>query len=292
METCRIPDLHGNNAKEEGAVVVLENNSSCNISFCLFQNNSAQAAGVILLTDSSTLNADNSYFINNRAHESRGGAIMVRTKTKTFIYHSIFINNTAMEGGAFFGDASATLTLMDSSFNHNSAIDKGGALALRKVMRSDIFRCEFTDNMATVGGAIFTAENVIIHIQSSLFDNHTASEGAAVFLELNSSLKVNNSTFIHNKASEWGGGIVIQKNATGKFFDSYFGDNVAKSVGGAIFTSNITVCQLATCHFKDNSASQAGAIHAQVKVALQIDRSIFEENHADFAAAIAALFQK
>ena len=231
-------------------------------------------------------NITHSEFYNNTGHF--GGAVMLQNKTKTFIHKSTFINNTAVEGGAVFGNLSATLSITDSYFNYNSATGKGGALALRNGISCDLFHCEFTHNTAEKGGAVYT-ENVI-HFQSTVFNNRTAQEGAAVFSECNSSLEVNNSKFIQNKANEYGGAIVIQNNATANFLDSYFSENTA-IIGGAIFISTKIFCQLTKCHFEDNSAKQGGALHAQAMIDLQINRSKFQENHAEHAGAIAAYYK-
>ena len=280
-----------NNANSEWGVVVIENNSYSNISFCLFENNSAPAAGVMLAVEISILHIINCTFINNRAERSVGGAILVYNKTEAFIDNSTFINNTAEEGGAVFGSYAVTLTLQDSLFKYNRATETGGALTFYDGTRCDFFDCDFANNTATTGGAVYTAENGTIFINSSVFTNNTATDGAVIFMELNSSLNVNTSRFIGNKASGSGGVIVIQENATGTFLDSYFNNNTADQEGGVMFTSSNTFCQLTTCHLKYNSANYGGAIFAQVKVELLINKSNFEENNAEFSGAISANFK-
>lgn len=114
----------------------------------VFRDNRASAGGAIA-TMAATLYVDNAEFVNNRAEDTRnntgvlthnqGGAVFAAGNNNYFL-NSVFRENHAYAGGAILtgfaqgligpDTAFEGLSLYNTSFYDNKAIDKGGALAV------------------------------------------------------------------------------------------------------------------------------------------------------------------
>ncbi len=156
---------------------------------------------------------------------------------------------------------SSTITIMDSSFEHNSADDKsyvnitdsvffnntGGAIYCAN--NSLIYLKENNFSLNTVrfgGGAIYCFRCTLTITGCNSFQNNTASDGyslgGAISILLGS-LVITNTTstsFTGNKA-DTGGAISLNESTASIKGDVYFKENSASSIGGAIlFPSLIT----------------------------------------------------
>ena len=85
----------------------------------------------------------NSTFIGNRASSHYGGAIK-SGGANPIISNSVFIDNHAIEGGAFFVSVGFYSTVINSSFINNTADDKGGAINFD--ILGNVTGCTFSGN--------------------------------------------------------------------------------------------------------------------------------------------------
>ena len=126
---------------------------------CSGKFDDAEEAGAIYLAGLNTLKVTNSAFTNNRA-KALGGAINVR----------------------YSHGRRCKTTLINTVFRGNKAGMNGGAVAIRKVGRTEIFGCEFYENTVNVvGGAVsivntFEKENMSL-ISECIFTNNRATIG-------------------------------------------------------------------------------------------------------------------
>src|SRR5262249_20450485 len=135
------------------------------------------------------------------------GTMMVRA--------SSFSNNTAVDGGGIFNEA--TMTVSDCGFTCNEATGSsfrtGGGAIYNEGETAAVQQCTFSGNSAIFGGGIHN-ENQELTVSGCTFTcNHAASEGGAIYNTFVGTLAVRDSTFSDNTASDSGG--AIYNNASG-----------------------------------------------------------------------------
>lgn len=232
-------------------------------------------------------------FIN--ANSSRGGAINIDA-TNASIINSTFINcKSSFAGGAVYWEPHSwgTVTLINSTFRYNSAINKGGALAVNdgknclllnntfeynsvKSSSSSYFgepggaihwndgngvwmiNNTFRHNSASGEGGVYSASGnqYWTYFEGCLFYNNSAKKGGAIMSSPNL-VSIKNCSFINNKASEEGGAMGrCGASSINLIYSSYFFNNSAKNGGALELYANIT-CSNST--FINNSATEYGS---------------------------------
>jgi len=191
---------------------------------------------------------NNSIFLRNYASQPSiqggdlGGAIYSKNGVLT-VYSSTFdANSSAGSGGAIYAEkdlsdtSGGLVTIDDSSFISNWAVQDGGAISLINEANGVIItRSDFSYNQADgSGGAIFS-EASDLTASFSTFEINTAALGGAIFSKRPaegglSSLTSERSIYNHNTASEIGGAI-FSENSDLEIEDSDFENNAAKSCG-------------------------------------------------------------
>ena len=207
-----------NNALGGGAIYMLHHGNNT-IKDCTFTNNTAKNGGAILQAkDNTNLNIINCNFTNNTA-ENNGGALYLNNKTT--IKNSRFLDNLALSygGGAFVNSLNE---MINCKFENNIALSNGGGIYYKNGLNSQIISSTFSNNLAKLGGAIFT--NHTLNISRSNFTLNNAILGGAIFN--NAHLKINKSLFKFNTALN---GSSIYNNNTTILSANIFQDNQAKS---------------------------------------------------------------
>lgn len=161
------------------------------VQYCYFTANSARICGGAVYFDDNGRVTD-SVFTNNFARD--GGALFFNKKGR--VVKSDFINNYAeissLGGGAVVSKGEAIIEY--SKFVNNSASYCGGALNL--LDKGDVKNCDFVNNSAVGGGALYISSG---SIDKCNFSNNSASYGGA--LAFVSSMKIENSKFMDNVAN-------------------------------------------------------------------------------------------
>ncbi|OEC87354.1 MULTISPECIES: beta strand repeat-containing protein [Methanobacterium] len=261
----------GTNTNYGGAI---NNQGTLTVNNCIFNNNSARVGGAIYNSPDSTLNVNNSIFTDNTG--KLGGAIY--NHGSSTVKDSTFTKNTAQRGGAIFNlnydlllnvdnciftdnDAASNfggaiynnagnVTVKDSTFTDNSALNKGGSVYNEGLF--NVISCKFTGNTADYGGAIYNWDT--LNIKGSTFTGNCASTSGGAIYNIKGILNATNSTFMQNNATQGG---AIYNNGTSTFTGCIFNNNTVSAIGDAIggAINNIGTLAVINCTFNNNSAS-------------------------------------
>ncbi len=150
------------------------------------------------------------------------------------VYDSVFLANSAERGGAMYGG-----NAYNSGFANNTASDRGGAIYLRDGCTVD--HCEFENNTAEYGGAVYSCADHNVVSYSNFKYNHADDDGGAIYNndEYGSGLKVIHCDFRFNDADDDGGAIYTDSDADTVVEDSYFWENEANWYGGAMCRGSV-----------------------------------------------------
>ena len=230
----------------------------------------------------------NTEFKNNTVYND-GGAVYINGQAKVLIEDSKFSENSAGYGGAIVCDI-ANVTIMNTEFNENHGREGGAVQAGPSTLIED---CNFTGNYASYsqGGAIFVyqsdAENANATVKNCNFLNNSAQRGGAIFNQ--ETVTILNCNFKDNNASEGYGGAISSQSGKALIYNSNFIGNNASEWGGAIFTFDSDI-EIDNSHFIENSAVAGGAISAPSNRKALINNSDFSQNTAlRFGGAIVVI---
>ena len=187
---------------------------------------------------------------NGQAFHAKGGAMINyarhvqkaptgwATGFTVHVANSLFINNTAIEGGAVYNYDRSEPTFTNVVFRENRA-ESGGAIVDRVGVESNLKQCQFVDNYAKWrGGAVYFDYGSRPMIEKCSFTNNkTDGHGGA--------------TYIISRASQLENSVVSVSN-------SVFIGNQARLRGGAIANADSGVLEMANCEFKQNQAGKGG----------------------------------
>jgi predicted outer membrane repeat protein len=223
-----------------------------------------------------TVTVTNSSFLNNDA-DYQGGAISdgqadtVSPLTEVIVSGSYFYQNEADLGAAINLDGT-TLTLSDSTFIENHAVDDGGALELCNNEAVTVTGSRFVGNSSeSSGGAIqVNCDTANLTIESNQFQRNTALEqGGAIRVQTGvSGTSITRNTFTGNSA-EQGGAVSINDGEVDSYLWSIsrntFTKNYATLNGGALHmalddSGNVVTPNVKKNRFRGNSAPAAGAV--------------------------------
>ena len=187
-----------------------------------------------------------------------GGAMRILTSNIS-IYSSVFINNTALSGGAIFRYGWGNINISNSTFEDNKAA------CSNKTYEYGVCRStEYLRNWSKVKGL--------------------QMHGGAVTAYSGNNLKIINSTFTKNEAGTSGGAVYIIW-AQAHINHCNFSNNVAVKWGGAL-RSLFNKATVANSHFINNSATTGGGLDAWRNVTLTVEKSTFSDNKAETGAAL------
>ena len=239
----------------------------------MFINNAADYGGSIVYYHDGQITFEGNssvVFVNNTAVE--GGAIR-STGQITFEGNSsvVFVNNTAAEGGAI-GSTGQIIFEGNSSvvFVNNTAADYGGAIESYngQITFEGNSSVVFVNNTAYDGGAIKSEGQITFEGNSSVvFLNNTANYGGAIVLFLHSQITFegNSSVVFVNNTAGYGGaiGLLLEGQITFEGNSSVVFANNTADLGGAIGShvqSQITFEGTSSVVFINNTADDGGAI--------------------------------
>ena len=223
-----------------------------------------------------TVTVTNSRFLNNDA-DYQGGAISdgqddsESPLTEVIVSGSYFYQNEADLGAAINLDGT-TLTLSDSTFIENHAVDDGGALELCNNEAVTVTGSRFVGNSSeSSGGAIqVNCDTANLTIESNQFQrNTTVGQGGAIRVQTGvSGTSITRNTFTGNSA-EQGGAVSINDGEVDSYLWSItrntFTKNRATLNGGALHmaldnSGNVVTPNVKKNRFRGNSAPAAGAV--------------------------------
>ncbi|WP_458453807.1 right-handed parallel beta-helix repeat-containing protein [Methanobrevibacter sp.] len=136
------------------------------------------------------------------------------------------------------------------NFTDNHA-DYGGALYFEYGSTGTVTNCNFTNNEAYDGGAVYFVDKGTVE-NCNFTDNEATYYGGAIWMY---SGNVENCNFTNNQATYYGGAVYFYDN--GNVSNCNFTNNQATYEGGAIWMSSGSV---ENCNFTNNSARYGGAV--------------------------------
>ena len=213
---CRIHMVGVNcsNNKTPGGLIQVQNGSELFVQESTFENNVFLQSSVISLKFNSSLTVSHSVFLGNIAYNN-GPCFWLDNTVAVIINQSTFKNNTAYYGGVIYqscqpdntcdknhgykqnsidftqsdfsgeGKRKQSLSIHDSYFSNNKARISGGVFYIYGTFISFfVKKCNFTENGAYYGGAIFMkSSNSTVVMQQCLFTNNSATEsGKSLYL--------------------------------------------------------------------------------------------------------------
>ncbi len=245
-----------------------------------------------------------------------GGAILSIDGDLAITNSTFADNNSKVSGGAIVV-VRGGLSISNSTFTRNLIVREtggggnGGAVAIRGGTLLSVADSEFTDNLATEGGAISSFNTNSTITGCTFTGNETdGSGGGAIYSEI-SDLTITDSDFTSNFAMIAGGAIEFH----GYYFDGYelagydvnltitgstFTQNEGYLRGGAVFLTNATGVTIDNSTFDGNQAASliggnssgyGGAIYfnevvEDVTAIVSINESSFYRNQSDGGSAI------
>ncbi len=209
-----------------------------------------------------------------------GGALRIHSATDLTIADCIFLDNTAVHGGAVYLNvpvaSSSLCTIRSCRFVGNSSDDEGGAISNTSNTNLVVQGCVFEGNHAGgQGGAISNTSNTSLVVQGCVFEgNHAGGQGGGV---VNVGLAtITSSLFLDNEAEVAGGGVANVETISWCDFQGNTADK-----GGACAYSET----LSHCTFTGNTARQGGAVF-RTRV---VEHCVFADNTADEMGGALAL---
>jgi predicted outer membrane repeat protein len=151
-----------------------------------------------------------------------------------------FKNNKTRRSGAIYLTQNSSLTISNSSFEENDALNAGSGGAIH-AFTSDLIidHCDFTDNTAsTYGGGVFVNFGELELSDCTFENNYASASGGAVHVAGYYYLNISTSQFIGNGCYNSGGalscGAYSGPVVTATVTDCIFSDNYSTLNGGAI----------------------------------------------------------
>jgi CSLREA domain-containing protein len=213
----------------------------------VFERNTATEGGGALWIDGGEVRTVSTIFDDNRASAASGGAVYVAGGRFVGMEETVFILNTATDGGAL-AVVGGTADLFAAEFRENLAIMRGGAVFVTDPdgapgLRASVQATRFEANAARNGGAIWSDapfETVLPQVT-------TRGRGDD---------PIGRSVFGGNTAFE-NGGAMYAAMTTATLDGLYLTENVAGFGGGAVFLGDGMTASVTRSEISYNQAGVA-----------------------------------
>ncbi|MBE6500678.1 MAG: hypothetical protein E7Z80_09100 [Methanobrevibacter thaueri] len=201
-------NIAGNDSNAYGGAIYC-NASGLTLNNCVFTDNTVYGWGSHIYLDEKASNvriSGGSKFTNGKvvANFNAGSAIYILSDANVTICNSEFTNNKAINGGALcFASLLSTVNIYKNAFTRNAATGNGGAIAFtaNSINALSMYNNTYSSNTAGgYGGAIYS--NVAINEENSTFTSNSASVGGAIYLNAAGST-IKGSTFSGNTANSY-----------------------------------------------------------------------------------------
>ena len=147
--------------------------------------------------------------------------------------------NTTEAGGGIFAYG-AKLTVSHTLITSNTAVDKGGGIAIRQVAAVFVTDCQIYSNISLQqeGGGVGVYDDSHMNlVRSWVVANATpTNDGGGVFAGDSGSIYIENSIIAGNTANVSGGGLHLGGDGPHRIVNSHIVGNYADGEGGAIGT--------------------------------------------------------
>ena len=281
-----------------GGGVFVNSGSTVTLEHCRVSGGQADAGGGIFV-DGATLRLRLSEVINNTAVYYGGGianddgTVVIEESVVSFNHAS---NVTAGAGGGVANINNASVALLSSLMESNSAGSNGGAIvnvgALAYVEISDSSLS--LNSAGDAGGGIYNALGTV-GLQNSVVSSNDAENGGGIH-NLSGTINVIGQSSVKTNTAQFGGGIyshlvspnppptvTIDNSTVG---GSGVGDgNTVSDMGGGIFTKDGSLVILNASSVSGNSGDDGGGIYIESGTVTLEDSGV-SGNRANFGAGI------
>ena len=267
--------------------------------------------GILFLQNNCYMFINNSTHSHNVATSFRYSAITLRDGIHAVMINTVFINNSALDGGAMIVEDQCRVTLTNCTFSSNRAAITGKTLIFPK--NTSVEMTARTINKNNVGTYFYinplllnhtsphdkklktvAAHQVHLLVKSPILEKMSAPKedslpyiGGAVFVRVESQLFVTNCVFENNSAKSIGAAISAKLNATLYVQETTFVSNRASGDGGAIQIQQQGHLRMRNCVFFNNTSHRnGGAIVGTINTTLDIQDTNFTQNSALQGGAI------
>ena len=278
-----------------GGVIQVSSDSSYTDNGSTFTQNVALSGGAIYLRKS-TGSFTNTIFIYN--YSGSGGAITIDSGSSIQTFTRVTWDyNYANNGGWINSIGESSISINNSTFNHNYSNQSSSALYFLGAGDSSIVSSEISYNNANSGNTISLLFTPLTLTNVTFINNISKEQSLGLFVAF-SSLTIKNSTFIikslpnseisqENAASNthitgcfiligssatlaitgshfesgysnYGGAIYISGNSDITISDSIFKNWYSSVSGGAIYATGFKTFKLINCNFEGNSCGNTG----------------------------------
>ena len=195
---------------------------------------------------------DNCTFINNFA--VYGGAIYIESGSAN-ITNSRFINNTANNfGGAICIFGSSTVNIADSTFDGDSSrTGEAGAIYVTE-SKLTMYNSTIKNCFSTIGSGICDLNATVVINALKAFNNTAAYDGGVVY-KMYGSTTITNSRFENNTANN-GGAIYVDNASKFVLKDNVFSENNALLSAGAVYSLANPSRDFSNNTYSNNSAKR------------------------------------
>ena len=153
-----------------------------------------------------------------------------------------------------------TIILKDLNLVNAYIEGNGGAINLNSNIKLILENCNFTNNSASRGAAIYSSSPttpVITITQSNFKENKVVESGGAIYAW---AMNISDSVFESNSAGR-NGGVIYRAGGTTNIDNCTFESNRAGRNGGVFVSSNAGNVYVNNSRFIGNNASNGGAFH-------------------------------
>ncbi len=248
-----------------GAGGALANTAHMELTGITFNHNVAQGAGgAIYQGGSDDIDITKSTFTRNASLTDVGGAIAANGGSSTIsVKDSKFTFNSSLESGGAINANGDTVTVLRSTFDHNSVGDgNGGAIDMGTIAAHfDFTDSTFTYNTSKADGGAFNSEGGDIELTRCVVRCNTATNGmGGGFADegtSSSTITVTDSTIDGNTAGGNGGGFTAT-GSTLTMTGSTVSNNRSGSEGGGMYVLTLDDTEITNCTISGNGAAVDG----------------------------------
>ncbi len=301
--TLNVVTATGNTASDFGGVVEAMAATAVNINGGKYTDNSTISGAVVRAISKSNVAVNGATIENNTADDY--GVIYQNTGTISMTNVTASENTAGFGGVLYASNASAKVTVADSTFTNNTA-NLGGALNINSGTAT-ITDSTFKENNAVKvdgsygnGGAIIVTAGTLSATGNNVFDSNTAeNHGGAVYVsystvnneKVGGSVNMTDGLFKNNTAAVSGGAISSRTNCSVTFTGTEFTANKAISKktgegGGAIYTNTNNLTLSGVVMDGNTSGYYAGALMASDATVTINENSIIKNSQGGTGAAL------
>jgi predicted outer membrane repeat protein len=277
----------GNTANDQGGGVY-DRESGVDFVDCIFEANHAGLGGGAAASSDGDPAFNNCAFTANSSDAS-GGAAYVNAGSPSWTACTFSGNTSATTGAGIFNiEGSPTVTgcaftsntsggagggmynidgfptVIDCTFSDNLSVSFGSGAGIHSSRcGASVSGCTFTNNSASLGGAVFESDSIDTIIEDCTFAGNSALSAGALFLS-EGDTTVRNCDFASNSAANAGGGAVYVLKGGPTLESCTFDANTADLYhGGALYNDAGNPVML-DCTFTQNTAEEfGGAVYSR-----------------------------